>query len=83
MERPGGNLSASPIFANGHVLFLNETGLAMWLKADGEFAVLGTNEVSGRTFATPAFLDGGMFLPTTSTSSRNEGSSPRRIVAIL
>ena len=64
MERLGGNFSASPVFANGRVLFLNEDGLATWLKAGKEFAVLGTNEVPGRTFATPAFLDGAMFLRT-------------------
>lgn len=64
MERLGGNYSASPIFANGRVLFLNETGLATWVKADKEFSVLGTNEVPERTFATPAFLDGAMFLRT-------------------
>ncbi len=63
-ERLGGNYSASPIFANGRVLFLNESGLATWVKADKEFAVLGTNEVPGRTFATPAFLDGAMYLRT-------------------
>lgn len=64
MERLGGNFSASPIFANGRVLFLNESGLATWVKADKEFAGLGTNEVPGRTFATPAFLDGSMYLRT-------------------
>ncbi len=64
MERLGGNYSASPIFANGRVLFLNETGSATWVKADKEFAVLGTNELSGRTFATPAFVDGAMYLRT-------------------
>lgn len=64
MKRLGGNYSASPIFANGRVLFLNETGLATWVRADKEFAVLGTNEVPGRTFATPAFLDGAMFVRT-------------------
>lgn len=64
MERLGGNYSASPTFANGRVLFLNETGLATWVKADKAFAVLGTNELPGRTFATPAFLDGAMYLRT-------------------
>ncbi len=67
MERLGGNFSASPIFANGRVLFLNEAGRATWVKADKEFAVLGTNEVPGRTFATPAFLDGAMYLRTDET----------------
>ena len=63
-ERLGGNYSASPIFANGRILFLNETGLATWVKPGSEFAVLGTNEVPGRTFATPAFSENSMYLRT-------------------
>ena len=64
MERLGGNFSASPIFANGHILFLNESGQATWVKRGPDFAVLGQNEVPGRTFATPAFADGAMYLRT-------------------
>lgn len=64
MERLGGNYSASPIFANDRVLFLNETGVATWVKTGTEFVVLGRNEVSGRTFATPAFSNGAMYLRT-------------------
>ena len=64
MERLGGNFSASPVLANGRVLFLNETGLATWVKLGRQFEILGTNEVPGRTFATPAFLDGAMYLRT-------------------
>lgn len=63
-ERLGGNYSASPIFANGRVLFLNETGLATWVKAGKQFEMLGKNEVPGRTFATPAFSAGAMYLRT-------------------
>lgn len=63
-ERLGGNFSASPLLANGRVLFLNEDGLATWVKAGTQYEVLGTNEVSGRTFATPAFCDGAMYLRT-------------------
>jgi outer membrane protein assembly factor BamB len=64
MERLGGNYSASPIFANGCVLFLNETGRATWIRASREFAVVGQNELPARTLATPAFADGAMFLRT-------------------
>ena len=64
LERLGGNFSASPVYANGRVLFLNETGLATWVKLGEEFEVLGTNEVPGRTFATPAFTEGAMYLRT-------------------
>ena len=64
MERIGGNFSSSPVFANGCVLIMNETGKATWLRAGKEFEVLGTNELPGRTFATPAFVDGAMYLRT-------------------
>jgi outer membrane protein assembly factor BamB len=63
-ERFGGNYSASPIFANGRILFLNEDGLATWVRPSRKFEVLGTNEVPGRTFATPAFSRGAMYLRT-------------------
>lgn len=64
MERIGGNFSASPVYANGNVLFLNEDGLATWVKPSKEFEKIGENEVPGRTFATPAFVDGAMYLRT-------------------
>jgi outer membrane protein assembly factor BamB len=64
MERLDGNFSASPVLANGHVLFLNETGEATWVQASREFRILGKNTVPGRTFATPAFADGAMYLRT-------------------
>lgn len=64
MERLGGNFSASPVFANGLILFLDETGHATWVKPGTQFSVAGKNEVSGRTFATPAFSNGAMYLRT-------------------
>ena len=63
-ERLGGNYSAAPIFANDKILFLNEDGLATWIESGQQFKLSGTNEVPGRTFATPAFSDGAMFLRT-------------------
>jgi outer membrane protein assembly factor BamB len=67
MERLGGNFSASPVLANGRVLFLNEAGGATWVKTGVKFEALGQNEVPGRTFATPAFADGAMYLRTDTT----------------
>lgn len=64
MERLNGNFSASPVHANGRVLFLDESGTATWVQAGKEFANLGKNQVPGRTFATPAFSDGAMYLRT-------------------
>jgi hypothetical protein len=67
MERIDGNYSASPVFVNGNILFLNETGVATWVKPDKKFTVLGKNTVPGRTLATPAFSDGAMYLRTDET----------------
>ena len=64
MERLGGNYSASPVYADGRVLFMDEDGLATWVKADKKYVVLGSNQVPGRTFATPAFSEGAMYLRT-------------------
>ncbi len=64
MERLGGNFSASPIHANGRILFLNETGQATWVALGTKFIELGKSEVPGRTLATPAFADGAMYLRT-------------------
>ncbi len=64
MERIGGNFSSSPVYANGRILLMNENGKAVWLKASKEFELLETNEIPGRTFATPAFVGPAMYLRT-------------------
>ena len=64
MERLGGNYSASPVYVNGHVLFLSEEGMATWVEASKQYQPVGKNQISGRTFATPAFYKNAMFLRT-------------------
>ena len=64
MERLGGNYSASPVFVNDHVLFLSEDGVASWVKPSKEYTLVGKNEITGRTFATPAFYKDSMYLRT-------------------
>ena len=64
MERLGGNFSASPVYANGHILLLDETGHATWIRPARTFEVAGKSEVPGRTLATPAFANGSMYLRT-------------------
>ncbi len=64
MERLGGNYSASPVYADGRILFLSEDGVATWVKTGKKYEVVRVNEVSGRTFATPAFDGTGMYLRT-------------------
>jgi outer membrane protein assembly factor BamB len=64
MERLGGNYSASPVYADGRILFLSEEGVARWVRAGKEYELVQMNELSGRTFATPAFDGTGMYLRT-------------------
>jgi outer membrane protein assembly factor BamB len=64
MERLGGNYSASPVYVNERVLFLSEDGVATWVKPSLEYTVVGKNELTGRTFATPSFYQDAMFLRT-------------------
>lgn len=64
MERLGGNYSASPVYADGRILFLSEDGVATWVRASKQYEVVRINEITGRTFATPAFDGTGMYLRT-------------------
>ena len=64
MERLGGDFSASPLAIGGNILFLDENGKATWVKASRKFEIVGTNEVTGRTFATPGFDQEAMYLRT-------------------
>ena len=64
MERLGGNFSASPVYANGHILLLDENGHATWIKPARTFETVAKCEVPGRTLATPAFANGSMYLRT-------------------
>jgi outer membrane protein assembly factor BamB len=66
MERLGGNYSASPIYSDGRILFLSEDGVATWVRVGTMFEILQRNELTGRTFATPAFDGTGMYLRTDS-----------------
>lgn len=63
-QRLGGDFSASPVYANSLILFLNEDGAATWVRPSREFEVVAKSEVPGRTLATPAFSNGAMYLRT-------------------
>ncbi|MFO0881422.1 MAG: PQQ-binding-like beta-propeller repeat protein [Gemmataceae bacterium] len=63
-QRLSGKYSASPLLVQGRVLFLNETGQATWVKAGKKYELLGKNELPGRTLATPAIVEGAMYLRT-------------------
>ena len=53
-ERLGGNFSASPVFAEGHIYFLNEDGETTVVAAGNKFQKLAANALKGRTLASLA-----------------------------
>jgi outer membrane protein assembly factor BamB len=63
-ERIGGNFSASPVYADGRIYFLNEEGKTTVVAPQRSYQELATNQVDGRTLASPAFVDGVIFLRT-------------------
>lgn len=63
-ERLGGNYSASPVAVADRVYFFSETGVTSVVAAKSEFELLAKNELDGRIMATPAFVDGAIYLRT-------------------
>ena len=62
--RVDGASSASPTYAAGNVYFLNEAGQMTIFEAGPERKEIARNQLDGRTLASPAFVDGAMFLRT-------------------
>ena len=61
-ERLGGDVSASPVLADGRIYFQNEEGIGYVVKAGKNFELLAKNNLGERTLASPAALDGALFL---------------------
>jgi outer membrane protein assembly factor BamB len=61
-ERLAGNFSASPIVAEGRIYFLNETGATHIVSAKKSFELINTNEIGERTLASPAVVDGALYV---------------------
>jgi outer membrane protein assembly factor BamB len=60
--RLGGNHSASPIYADGRIYFLNEEGESVVIAPGKEFKVLATNRLDGPTLASMAVSGGSIFV---------------------
>jgi outer membrane protein assembly factor BamB len=72
-ERLGGKgYSASPIQVGELVYFQSEDGLTTIVKAEKTFAKVAENQLKGRTFASPAPVDGALFLRTEAALLRIE-----------
>jgi outer membrane protein assembly factor BamB len=63
-ERIGSAHSASPVQIGGLIYFQAEDGTTTIVKADKTFTKVATNQVKGKTFASPAPVDGALFLRT-------------------
>jgi len=63
-ERIGKAYSASPVLIGDLVYFLSEDGITTIVKADKTFTKVAENPLKGRTFASPAPVDGALFLRT-------------------
>ena len=56
-ERLGGNYSASPLYADGHIYFQSEEGDTTVVAASREFQKLASNQLGERTLASFAVVD--------------------------
>jgi len=71
-ERLGGNFSASPIAADGRIYFLSESGTAIVIRQSTQFEKLAVNDLSGRTFASPAVVGTALIVRSDSSLYRIE-----------
>jgi outer membrane protein assembly factor BamB len=63
-ERLGGNFSASPVHADGHIYFQNEEGTTVVVQPGIRFEKLGENALGERTLASSAVTDGAIYIRT-------------------
>ncbi len=61
-KRLGGDFSASPVYADGHIYFQNEAGTTYVVKAGTEFEQLSANDIEERTLASLVPADNAIFL---------------------
>ena len=63
-QRLNGNYSASPVFADGRIYFLDEDGRATVIAPGTEFKLLSTSHLDGGTLASMAISGGSIFIRT-------------------
>ena len=69
-ERLRGTYSASPVYADGRIYFVNEDGVTTVIAPGTEFRSLAINTLEGTTYASPAVVDGSIFIRTASALYR-------------
>ncbi len=65
-KRLGGNFSASPVFGDGYMYFMNEEGVTSVMKPGREFQLVATNQLDDGCMASPAIVDNSLLLRTKS-----------------
>lgn len=65
-DRARGEYSASPIVADGKIYLTNEAGQGSVLQAGKKYNVLAESELGEKTFASPAAVDGALYIRTES-----------------
>lgn len=63
-KRLGGNFSASPVFADGRLYFVNEDGTTYVVRTGTDYELLATNELAERALASPAVDEGAIYIRT-------------------
>jgi outer membrane protein assembly factor BamB len=63
-KRLGGNFSASPLFGDGKVYFLSESGETTIIEAGVRYVELGKNRLGEAAFASPAVVDNSLLVRT-------------------
>ncbi len=63
-ERIGGNYCASPVYADGRIYFLSETGETTVIEASPEFKIVSRNPLNEKCQASMAVSEGSLFVRT-------------------
>ena len=71
-ERVGGDFTASPLYANGHVYFFDQKGKTTVVKANKKFTKVGENLLDAGFMASPAVSGNALFLRTKAAIYRIE-----------
>ena len=64
VERVEGNYSASPLYAGGKIYVCSQEGQVTVIDPGTEYKVVSKNDVGGRIMASPAALDGDLYIRT-------------------
>ena len=64
VERLGGQYCSSPLYAEGRIYFMNRDGETKVVATGGQYKQLASNQLDGEILASPAAIDGSLFIRT-------------------